>query len=97
LLKYRQAINKFATTLEDRGHDFNCKDFDGVVQALNQGSDNNNKKHKLANPEDHHKKDPTRVISELDEVKLMESALDCLYGSVFHSFLSDRMCCVARG
>jgi hypothetical protein len=85
LIKYRQAINKFATTLEDRGHDFNCEDFDGVVQALNQGSDNN-KKHKLANPEDHHKKDPTRVISELDEVKLMESALGCLYGSVFHSF-----------
>jgi hypothetical protein len=85
LIKYRQAINKLATTLEDRGHDFNCKDFDGVVQALNQGSDNN-QKHKLANPEDHQKKDPTRVISELDEIKLMESALSCLYELVFHSF-----------
>jgi hypothetical protein len=85
LIKYRHAINKFATTLEDRGHNFNCDDFDGVVQALNQGFDNN-KKHKLANPEDHHNKDPTRVISELDEIKLMESALSCLYESVFHSF-----------
>jgi hypothetical protein len=96
LIKYRQAINKFATTLEDRGHDFNCEDFHGVVQALSQGS-NNNKKHKLANPEDHHKKDATRVISELDEVKLMESALGCLYGLVFHSFLSNGMCYVPRG
>jgi hypothetical protein len=85
LIKYRQAINKFATTLEDRGHDFNYEDLDGVVQALNQGSDNN-KKYKLANPEDHHKKDPTRFISELDEIKLMESALVRLYESVFHSF-----------
>jgi hypothetical protein len=38
LIKYRQAINKFATTLKDCGHDFNCEDFDQVVQALNQGS-----------------------------------------------------------
>jgi hypothetical protein len=85
-IKYRQAINKFTTTLEDRGHDFNCEDFDGVVHALNQGSNNNNNKYKLTNPEDHHKKDPTRVISELDEIKLMESALIRLYESVFHSF-----------
>jgi hypothetical protein len=85
LIKYRQAINKFATTLEDRGRDFNCKDFVGVVRALNQVSDNN-KKQKLANPEDHHKKNPTRVISELDKIKIMESALSCLYESVFHSF-----------
>jgi hypothetical protein len=54
LIKYLQAINKFATTLEDRVHDFNCEDFNGVIQALNQGSDNNNK-YKLANPEDSHK------------------------------------------
>jgi hypothetical protein len=85
LIKYRQAINKFSTTLEDSDHDFNCEDFNGVVQALIQGSDND-KKFKLANPEDHHKKDPTRVISELDESKLMESALVRLYESVFHSF-----------
>jgi hypothetical protein len=49
LIKYRQAINDFVTTLENSGHDFNCEDFDGVVQALNQGSDKN-KKNKLANP-----------------------------------------------
>jgi hypothetical protein len=49
LIKYQQEINKFVATLEDRGHDFNCEDFDGVVQALNQGFDNNNK-YKLANP-----------------------------------------------
>jgi hypothetical protein len=85
LIKYRHTINKFATTLVDRGHDFNCEDFDGVVQALNQGSDNKNK-YKLANPEDRHKKDPTRVISERDEIKLMESALVRLYESVFHLF-----------
>jgi hypothetical protein len=83
LIKYRQGINKFATTLEDLGHDFNCDDFDGVIQALNQVSDNN-KKYKLANPEDHHKKAPTHVISELDEIKLTESALVRLYESVFH-------------
>jgi hypothetical protein len=93
LIKYQQAINKFATTLEDRGRDFNCEDFYGVAQALNQVS-KNNKKYKLANPEDHHKKDPTRVISELDEIKLMESALVHLYESVFHSlFLGWNVLC----
>jgi hypothetical protein len=85
LIKYQQEINKFATTLKDCGHDFNFEDFDGVVQALNQGS-NSKKNYKLANPEDHHKKYPTRVLSELDEIKLMESALVRLYESVFHSF-----------
>jgi hypothetical protein len=85
LIKYQQAIHKSATTLEDRGRDFNCEDFDGVVQALSQRS-YNNKKYKLANPGDNHKKEFTRVISELDEIKLMESALVRLYESVFHSF-----------
>jgi hypothetical protein len=27
LIKYRQTINKFATTLEDRGRDLNCEEF----------------------------------------------------------------------
>jgi hypothetical protein len=85
LIQYGQAINKFTTTLEGHGHDFNCEDFDGVFQTLNQGYDNK-KNYKLANPEDDHKEDPTIVISELDKIKLMESALVRLYESVFHSF-----------
>jgi hypothetical protein len=43
LIKYRQAINKFVTTLKDCGRDFNCEDLDGVVQTLNPGSDNSKK------------------------------------------------------
>jgi hypothetical protein len=67
------------------------EDYDGVVQALDHGADHN-KKRKMENQENHHKKDPTHDISEADKVKLMESALKVLYGSIFQSLFGGLEC-----